>query len=130
MQSSPRPAPDPTAPPVGFDAARLGRLLDLVGPDQAPALLTQLRIDLAACGEQISAARPGPDWNALRDASHVLISLAGSVGATGLHGMAQDLNATAHARDAAALARLLPALSTDLAALIALIADMPAGGRP
>lgn len=126
MQRSSHPAPAPPAPPPPalpgkFDAARFRRLLDLVGPGQAPALLVQLRLDLTGCGDSIARAAPGPDWNTLREASHVLISLAGSAGAADLHDMAQRLNAAAHAGDPAALADLMPALHADLDALIAVV---------
>lgn len=126
MQRSPLPAPIPPALPGNFDTPRFRRLLDLVGPDQTPALLTQLRLDLTGCRDSITRAAPGPDWETLREASHVLISLAGSAGAAALHDMAQDLNAASHAGDPAALADLLPALQADLDALIAVVASTPA----
>ena len=130
MQRSPHPAPAPPVPPGGFDRDRFHRLLDIVGPDQAPALLAQLRLDLAGCADTIARAAPGPDWDALRDASHVLISLAGSTGAMALHALSRALNDAVHARDAAALTALLPDLTADLAALIALVAATPAEAAP
>jgi hypothetical protein len=112
--------------PDGFDPGRLQRLLDLVGPDQAPILLAQLRLDLAGCADSIARAVPGPDWETLREASHVLISLAGSAGAMRLHENAQALNAAAHAAHPAALVGLLPQLRADLDTLIALVEAAPA----
>lgn len=108
------------APPLSdrFDDARLLRLLDLVGPDMAQDLLDQLAADLADCGRTLTRGAAAEDWTALREASHVLISLAGSVGADDLHGLAQQMNAAAHDRDRQALSRLLPAMQADLSALI------------
>jgi HPt (histidine-containing phosphotransfer) domain-containing protein len=126
MQRSLRSSPSTPALPGGFDPARLRRLLDLVGPEQAPGLLTQLRLDLSGCAADIPDAGARQDWDGLRRASHVLTSLAGSAGAMALHALAQELNDAAHARDPQALTALLPALTADLAALIALVQATPA----
>lgn len=114
--------------PAQFDRARFQRLLALVGPALAPELLRQLQADLSACAETIAQGMTAGDWDRLREASHVMISLAGSCGADGLHEMAQTLNAAAHAEDRTALERLAPGLTADLAALIALVRATPAGG--
>lgn len=111
--------------PERFDEDRLRHLLVLVGPGLAPDLLRQLVADLSTCSDTILRGSQTHDWLALREASHNLISLAGSAGADGLHGMAQALNATAHARDEAALAHLVPNLSNDLAALIDVVRATP-----
>jgi len=129
MQRLPSIGASSPARPGSFDAARLQRLLDLVGPDQAPGLLTQLRLDLSDCNTNIAKAAAHSDWDALRDASHVLISLSGSAGAMKLHGLAQGLNAAAHTQDQAALTTILPPLTADLAAVIGLVAAIP-GGTP
>jgi HPt (histidine-containing phosphotransfer) domain-containing protein len=109
-----------------FDDTRLRRLLALVGPAMAQGLLDQLATDLAQCQATIAQGARAGDWTALREASHDLISLAGSVGADALHGMAAQLNAAAHDRDLQAVDRLLPDLNPDLAALIALVCATPA----
>ena len=103
--------------PTLFDKARLLRLIDLVGPDQAPEFLAQLDRDLADCDARIARGGPAGDWGALRDGSHVLTSLAGSAGALGLQDLAQRLNAVAHAQDSEGLADLGPRIAAELAAL-------------
>lgn len=118
-----------TAPPTlpgQFDEGRFQRLLALVGPAMAQDLLDQLAADFSACGATIACGTDQRDWSALREASHVLISLAGSAGANALHSMAQALNAATHSRDEVALAQISPDLMTDLAALIALVRATPA----
>jgi HPt (histidine-containing phosphotransfer) domain-containing protein len=110
-----------TTLPTQFDRSRLDHLLALVGPALAPDLLRQLDDDLSRCSQTIAQGTKAMDWGALRDASHVLISLAGSAGAEGLHGMARALNATAHDRNETTLAAVLPDLTQDLQALIAFI---------
>jgi hypothetical protein len=54
----------------------------------------------------------------LRDQSHILIGLAGAVGATGLHDMAQDLNRLANQMEPDGLAPVLVQLTPALDALI------------
>jgi hypothetical protein len=107
--------------PNRFDPQRLQRLLDLIGPEQSPGFLDQLDRDLSDCAQALSAAAPGADWPALRDTSHLLISLAGSAGAGALHDQARALNRVAHDQDGARLPALCPALDRELAALIAVV---------
>lgn len=114
------------APPTGpglkeFDQSRLGHLLEITGPDLAVELLARLNEDLSATEAKLAQAAGDLDWKALREGSHVLISLSGSVGALSLQAMAESLNAIAHDRDQAALDSLMPPLAGELAALIGLI---------
>jgi HPt (histidine-containing phosphotransfer) domain-containing protein len=111
--------------PLRFDPGRLRRLLDLVGPTEARTFLTQLDRDLSDCSRQIAVATEQQDWTALREASHVLISLAGSVGALALQSLAEALNAAAHARNAAALPNLYNQIAPDLTRLIAVVRATP-----
>lgn len=90
----------------GFDPDKLLRLLDLAGPEVAGELLDRLAEDLGTVGAVLSAAAPARDIAALRAQTHVLISLAGAVGAERLQHLAEDLNAAAHAADADAIDRL------------------------
>ena len=111
--------------PLRFEPDRLRRLLDLVGPTEARAFLSQLESDLSDCARLISDATVQHDWSALREASHVLISLAGSSGALALQAQAQALNAAAHDRNAAALAAVYRQLAPDLTRLIDLVRATP-----
>lgn len=87
--------------------------------------LAQLDRDLSDCARAIDSAVDRQDWTALREASHVLVSLAGSTGALALQSLAQALNAATHARDAAALASLNRQLAPDLDRLIAVVRATP-----
>jgi HPt (histidine-containing phosphotransfer) domain-containing protein len=115
---------------TGFDSGRLDQLLALIGPDQSAAFLAQLGLDVAGCDRRIAAGLAGPDWRALRDASHDLISLSGSAGARRLHALAADVNAAARAQDRAALASLAPRIAAEAARLIARIRSAGQKGRP
>lgn len=117
--SQPRP---PAATGISdFDPSRIAHLLQLTGPDLAPELLVRLTEDLTATEAALLSGSAAADWNRLREGSHVLISLAGSVGALSLQAMSETLNAVAHRQDHDALAALMPPLSGELAALIRLI---------
>lgn len=71
-------------------------LIRLAGPSVAPDLLSQLDRDLGAVEIGLSAALAEHDIKAIRQHTHVLIALAGSVGAVELHAMAVAVNSAAH----------------------------------
>lgn len=104
-----------------FDPTLLAHLLQLTGPSVAPELLSRLTEDLTATQETLASGVREADWKLLREGSHVLISLSGSVGARSLQVMSENLNAIAHRQDTAALAGLMRPLDGELSALIRLI---------
>lgn len=111
--------------PLRFDPDRLRRLLDIVGPTEARAFLTQLDRDLTDCARHLAAATLRQDWSALREASHVLMSLAGSAGALGLQDQAQALNSAAHDRNGDAMAQVYGHVAPDLTRLIDVVRATP-----
>lgn len=119
------PRADAAAKLQDYDATRFERLLDLVGPALAGDLLAHLTKDLTTSQTSLTSGARFFDWEQLRDGSHVLISLAGSVGVVSLQTMAQSLNAAAHREDEATVAKLMPPLGAELSALIALIKATP-----
>jgi HPt (histidine-containing phosphotransfer) domain-containing protein len=113
-----------TQGPIGlmdFDPSRLSHLMEITGPDLAVELLARLTEDLSATQDKLNEGTRAQDWKALREGSHVLISLSGSVGALSLQTMAENLNAIAHGQDRDAVDALMPALAAELASLIHLI---------
>ena len=111
------------------DGKRLADILALAGPETATLILRQMQADLGAVATALAASldRPaqaaGPqDWSTIRAQTHVLISLAGTIGADRLHAAAIDLNAAAHDRDVARTALLVGPLMSDLAHLCEVIA--------
>ena len=106
-----------------FDAQRLGHLLQITGPELASELLSRLVEDLTTTLDMLLSGAEASDWKHLREGSHVLISLSGSVGALSLQAMAESLNAMAHQQDREGLAVLMPPLVGELNALIRLIRD-------
>lgn len=104
-----------------FDPSRLSHLLEITGPDLAVELLARLSEDLASTQDLLLSGSATFDWKRLREGSHVLISLSGSVGALSLQAMAENLNASAHRQDRDAVAAQMPPLNGELEALIHLI---------
>jgi two-component system aerobic respiration control sensor histidine kinase ArcB len=104
-----------------FDPTRLSHLLDITGPELGPELLARLTEDLTATQDRLDLGAATADWKHLREGSHVLISLSGSVGALSLQAMSESLNAIAHRQDRDALEALMPPLAGELATLIQLI---------
>ncbi len=112
------------APATGifdFDPTRLSHLLEITGPELGPELLARLTEDLVNTQDGLSTGAKTLDWKRLREASHVLISLSGSVGALSLQAMSENLNALAHRQDRDALSALMPPLDCELTALIRLV---------
>ncbi len=109
-----------------FDPTRFQRLIDLTGPALAGTLLLQLADDLGRCRTLALTGAEDLNWDALRESSHILISLAGSVGALSLQAMAETLNTAAHGQDATEARQLTPVLVAELDALIALVRATPA----
>lgn len=84
-------------PAVTVDAPHLlDRLLDLAGPEEGGELLRRLDEDLGTVARQMQDGLERKDGALLRSASHVLISLSGSVGALALSDRGRKLNDAIH----------------------------------
>lgn len=99
MHQQPDPADD-------LDFSRLQGLLDMAGHDLAPELARRLLADLGNVAASLSCPVAGQDPVQLRAQSHILIALAGTIGAGPLTDLARDLNQMAHRGDSLGLARL------------------------
>ena len=89
----------PQRAPAAMDESRLSRLLTLAGPVVADELLTRLDQDLDRVARTLSLALAQGDLPAVRAQTHVLIGLAGTIGALALEADARALNAAAHLSD-------------------------------
>jgi CheY-like chemotaxis protein/HPt (histidine-containing phosphotransfer) domain-containing protein len=116
------PAPHP-APPAGgggpvVDRAIYEALAAAIGADMMSELLEKVEADLASAAAELTAAREPIDFGPIRSASHILISVAGAVGATRLQRCARELNTAAIAGNADATASLLPGCVAEIDAAI------------
>lgn len=100
----PRPARDPGAQSAAdaaiVDPAIYAALAQAIGEELMAELIEKVIADLRAARAELDAARTTPDIGAIRSASHILISVAGAIGATQLQTLARGLNARAHAEGA------------------------------
>lgn len=111
------------------DRERYLRLMELAGAEAAQELLERLAEDLARVERGLSRALSGPDAAEVRSETHVLIALAGAVGATPLQRLAEALNAAAHRDAAEEMARLGATTLDQLGRLARFIAAEEAASR-
>lgn len=119
---------DPALPDIPeMDSARFDELMAIAGPDMAEELLRRLRQDLESTQDRLTAAVVPPDWAAVRAQTHILLALAGAVGAIRLQHMAQSLHVLAQTEQPGGLDRLVPNLLEQLAQLIDFVSGRLAG---
>ena len=104
--------------PAQLDEDRFQGLLKITGPQGAMELLSRLIEDLGQVQEQLRQAAENMDQAQLRAQTHVLISLAGAVGADRLHNLAQVLNAATHRLDHHAITQLCRKVDHDITRLL------------
>lgn len=98
--------PPEDAPESGSDVIDVSVYMTLkstLGDDAFSDLRIKLFVDLRSARAGIQQASDHGDLIAARSASHVMISLAGAIGAKRLQDLAQRLNATAHAGEDASV---------------------------
>jgi CheY-like chemotaxis protein/two-component sensor histidine kinase len=100
---------------------RLDRLLEIAGPKGADELLKRLSSDLRRVHHNLTRGVAEMDQPLLRAETHVLISLAGAVGAEALHALANRLNSAAHRLDESEIVALGSEAGSRTEALIALV---------
>lgn len=117
--TAPEAAPEAAAEP-GYDPERLARLMEVAGTDGGREFLTRLLSDLRRTRSGLTEALDPPQPSALRGHTHVLISLSGAIGASGLQRLASRANTATHrAESGAELARMAAEIDDRLARLIA-----------
>ena len=95
---APAPAPeagDAEAEPV-IDLVVYQALCDAIGPDVMGELLDKVVADLLGAQRELAGALDAVDRAPIRSASHILISVAGALGAVRLQACARKLNGLAH----------------------------------
>lgn len=96
-------------------------LVSSIGAKGVPTVLRKATDDLeTACG-QIEMAAESSDVELMRGASHVVISVAGSVGAVRLQRQAEALNRLAHIEELSAAAVLARELKKELLGVVAFL---------
>lgn len=121
------PAADPTY--ILGDGKRLNDILALAGTETAELILRQMQVDLDGVARGLTAALDSRDWTEIRAQTHVLISLAGTIGADRLHSAAIDVNTAAHDRAEDRVTSRAAPLLADLAHLRAALAVHKSPGK-
>jgi CheY-like chemotaxis protein len=85
--------PDDATP---VEALRLRRLLEMSGEADREELLSRLEIDLCAARDGLRPAQGVVSGKEIRAITHILVALAGAIGAETLHENAKALNRAAH----------------------------------
>jgi CheY-like chemotaxis protein/two-component sensor histidine kinase len=91
----PEPVPLPVTGPV-IDQATFDALAEAIGADTMAELIEKVVADLRSAQARLAEALPRLDSVAIRSASHILVSVAGAVGAVRLQASARALNTLAH----------------------------------
>jgi HPt (histidine-containing phosphotransfer) domain-containing protein len=110
-------------PDAIVDAKVFQRLMALAGPTTALDLLHHLLADLGAATTAIAAAVQPLDKAVLRAQCHILIAVAGSIGAVSVQSDAEHLHKAAQNDDAPQMAVMSAHLLRRLAALLAYVQD-------
>lgn len=115
----------PTAPaarsPAPVQAEVYDQLAAAIGPEGMAELLLRLEEDLASVGKGIARGLARGDMAELRANSHILVSVAGAVGALPLQQDAEALNRAAHAGAAAEVAALGARIAERVDELVAFV---------
>jgi CheY-like chemotaxis protein len=81
-----------------LDRAKFDHLLDIAGPEAGHELMERLCTDLRRCEAGLALGLNTEDRASIRAETHVLIALAGAVGAVRLQKLAEALNLSVHRR--------------------------------
>jgi len=85
--------------PQRIDMEVYRSLADSIGPAAMADLLEKIESDLIDAQAEIQRGRRAGQEQPIRRASHVLVSVAGAIGADALQMLAQRLNSAAHSRE-------------------------------
>ncbi len=121
----------PQSPPEGpmnagsdvVDRQVFDTLIETIGADSTGELLEKLQVDADSVAEGLGRGRETLDLTEIRAQTHILVSVAGAIGAGSLQRTAQRLNAAANREDADEVDALCATCLAGLAALQGFIHD-------
>ena len=115
------------APGPVVSAAQFDQLLAMAGPKLAKTLVAQLQADLSLAQQTLRAAVDPVDWAEIRVQSHVVMGLAGTVGAQDLYLLARQLNDVAQlpAQDAQMATALASSTGQAIDAVVTFLSLQP-----
>ena len=104
---------------TAFDEARFRDLMAAAGPEDGPELSRRLTADLRSVDRALAQADPRGQAAEIRAQTHILIALAGAVGAARLQHRAERLNRVDKGQKGTDGAHLLALVREDIATLLA-----------
>ncbi|MEM7211783.1 MAG: hypothetical protein AAF479_07800, partial [Pseudomonadota bacterium] len=113
--------------PAGIDREIFDRLCGSFDDATRIELIGKIRADVANASNRIADSIPNKDVMELRAATHILISVAGAIGATKLQTLAQCLNSAGHASDVAAIDRDVPELLSEAKLVLDFVTNSQGG---
>lgn len=130
MMSRRNPAPDASAAEAEtghaeqapLNAETLDSLAEMIGGEALGEILDRAEMDLTAGGKALEEAGSRMDIEAIRAASHTLISVAGTIGADRLHDFAVAINRAAHADDSESLRQAIAGYADEQSRVLAALA--------
>lgn len=108
---------DPQKPPV-IDESTYEGLVQAIGQAAMSELLGKVDADIRSAQTRLSSGLETGEMEEVRSASHILISVAGAIGATSVQKGAKDLNAAAHEGDLERVRQLASCLSDEIGCLL------------
>ena len=103
------------------NARAFQRLMTLAGSETAIELLDQIIVDMRAAHAAIAAATPVHDWKTLRNQAHIVIAVAGSIGAAPVQVMAEKLYEAAQDADVETMFSTSEGLLRGLASMLSYV---------
>ncbi len=131
-RAAPAGAPEPADRAIGEELRRerFEHLMEISGPEGARELVDRLLDDLTGARTRLSEGVAAQDRTAVRAETHVLIALAGAVGAERLQSLSEALNTGAHSREGGDISRLGAETLDHLDRLIGVVAAERAARMP
>lgn len=105
-------------------------LVETIGSESTAELLSKLQADTDSVAEGLGRGRQNLDLVLIRSQTHILISVAGAIGAARVQNLAQKLNSAANRKEAAEIDGLCRECLSGLADLQAFILDEQAKIAP
>jgi CheY-like chemotaxis protein len=109
-----------------IDVATYDALAEAIGPEMMAELLDRVVADLETAGARLRRAANPIDLATVRESSHILISVAGAVGAVRLQTCARALNTEAHASGASGLTGGIEGCLAEIGAALRFVRDQRA----
>lgn len=117
------PPPDAAASRPVIDETVYQSLAQAIGPEAMGELLGKVEADVQSAASRLSRALEARDVGEMRSASHILISVAGAIGAVQVQEGAKGVNTAAHQGDLTKLEELAPGLLDDTRAMVEVVRE-------